>query len=208
MGGPSGRTDAGIAGSALRPGRPAHPATTSTPRTLSSSAPPEATGSGSSIAYTNARHPGLDQRVDAGRLLAMVSAGLERDIYGPAAGRVTRSGERHHFRVHTAMLRVPSFAHHGTVPNHHGADERVGMHTPPPSLGEGEGVCHRRIGNRKVRTRREFLHHRRAVRRRDRSGRTWSRARGRRPADDRSRRRAASRPARARHSGIPTTWCP
>ena len=105
-----------------RRGRPRTPSSRRMPRPR-----PEAFSVGSSLATTTRAMPAAQDRVGARRLLALVAAGLERDVERRAAQvGVAGGGDRVDLGVRAAVLLVPALAHDLAVLDEHRADDRVG----------------------------------------------------------------------------------
>ena len=83
--------------------------------------------------------PGLEDRLDAGRLAALVGAGLERHVHRRPA-RVLAAGaavgQRRPLGVQAAELGVEALPDNLPVAHHDGADQRIRADPPPPALGQ------------------------------------------------------------------------
>ena len=87
----------------------------------------------------------LEDRIDAGRLAALVGAGLERHVHrrpvriAAALGEV---GERRPLRVQAAERRMEPLAKNLAVADDHGADEGIGADPATPALRELQRAPH------------------------------------------------------------------
>ena len=87
----------------------------------------------------DAGNPGLEDRLDAGRLPPLVGAGLERDVHRrprrvlAAAATVL---QRRPLRVEATEFCVEALTDHLPVAHDHRTDEGVRADAPPPALGQ------------------------------------------------------------------------
>ena len=87
----------------------------------------------------DAGDPGLEDRLDAGRLPPLVGAGLERHVHRrPGRVLAPRAAvrQRRPLGVQPAELGVEALADHLAVADDHGADQRIGADPPAPALGQ------------------------------------------------------------------------
>ena len=96
----------------------------------------------------HARDAGLAHRVDARRGAALVRARLEIGVERRAARAVARFAERVDFGVGLAGRVVITLADHRAVPDHDGADERIGAR--PPGGASGEPKCAAHVGRVRI----------------------------------------------------------
>ena len=85
----------------------------------------------------DARDPSRDERIDAGRLFALMITGLQRDNDGGTPSSCTGRGQGHRFRVGAAILSMPPFADEEVTLQDHRTDQRVGRHSSPTSPSQG-----------------------------------------------------------------------
>src|SRR3954451_6577882 len=90
---------------------------------------------------------GFDDRVRAGRLLARVTAGLQRDVQRRAA-QVGSAGRRDRgaLGVQAAELGMPALAQQLAVANDHSADDGIRMHATDPVGGKVYGPGEMLVG--------------------------------------------------------------
>ena len=86
----------------------------------------------------DARDAGLDQRVGAGRLAAVVAARLERDVGRRAPRRLAAGGERVALGVRLAAALVPPLAQHAAVARDDAADDGIRARAAAAALGQVE----------------------------------------------------------------------
>ena len=86
----------------------------------------------------DARDTRRDERIGAGRLAAVMAAGLERDVGGGALDRLHAGVEREALGVRLAAALVPALAQHAPVAGDHAAHERVRAGAPASPLGQVE----------------------------------------------------------------------
>ena len=84
-----------------------------------------------------------ENRLSAGRRLAIVGTRLERHDQRRAPRGGSRSRERDDFSVVPAVLRVEALPDDGALPQHHRAHEWVGRDASPTPERELEGAAHR-----------------------------------------------------------------
>ena len=83
--------------------------------------------------------PGLEDRLRAGRLAALMRAGLERHVHRRPRGILSAAPavlERRPLGVNATELGVEALADHLSVADDDGADQRVRADPPAPALGE------------------------------------------------------------------------
>ena len=90
----------------------------------------------------DARHAGLDQRVDAGRRAALVRAGFQVEIEGGAARLLAGLRERDDFGVVEAGVGVEAAAHHFAFAHQDGAHQRIGTGQRPAFARQVERFAH------------------------------------------------------------------
>ena len=118
---------------------PAAKATSTPPSRRIPGPRPAAFSEGSSEAITTRAMPGLEDRLDAGRLAPLVGAGLERHVHRRPGGVVAPRGavgERRPLRVQPAELGVEALADHLAVADDDGADQRIRADPPAAALGQ------------------------------------------------------------------------
>ena len=86
----------------------------------------------------DARDPGVDHGVGAGRRAAVVGARLERHVEGRAARGVSGLLERDRLGVADSVVLVPALPHDLAVAHDDGADEGMVAGLAPPALGQLE----------------------------------------------------------------------
>ena len=79
---------------------------------------------------------GFQNRISAGRCLAVMAARLKGDVHRRTSCRFSCRGQGIDLRVGLPKALVPAFPDDFAVANHSRADEGIGLHKAPPELGK------------------------------------------------------------------------